>query len=156
MLTFCLLKEEDIHQFYQIVSKASVARYMRFNRQKSLEEAKELLKAFMEYHGNGIFLDGVLAGVIAKRPEPEPGIFAISLFLDEPYWNRGIATQVMEIFIAKWEQEPEVDILRAYIVSANAGSRRVVEKFGFSVTDICSNPELGDELLVYQKKCKNK
>lgn len=152
MLTFSLLKEEDIHEFYQIVSKASVARYMRFDRQTSLEGAKMLLKEFMEQEGIGIFLDGILAGVLAKRPEREPGTFSISLFLDEPYWNRGIATRVMETYIKRWEQETGVHILRAYIAASNAGSRRVIEKMGFLLSGETDYPGFSERITVYQKK----
>lgn len=152
MLTFSLLKEEDIHEFYQIVSKASVARYMRFDRQHSLEEAKMLLKEFMEHDGIGIFLDGILAGVLAKRPEQETGIFSVSLFLDEPYWNRGIATRVMETYMKRWEQEPGVRMLRAYIAASNTGSRRVIEKMGFLLVGETDYPGFEERVMLYQKK----
>ncbi|MDQ2808726.1 MAG: GNAT family N-acetyltransferase [Chloroflexota bacterium] len=53
----------------------------------------------------------------------------VGYWLGRAYWGQGIATQALTAFLAQLPERP----LYAYVVRHNIGSRRVLEKCGFTV-----------------------
>jgi RimJ/RimL family protein N-acetyltransferase len=53
----------------------------------------------------------------------------VGYWLGKEYWGRGIATQALTAFLQQIPQRP----LYARVVKHNAGSRRVLEKCGFTI-----------------------
>jgi RimJ/RimL family protein N-acetyltransferase len=53
----------------------------------------------------------------------------VGYWLGQEYWGQGIATQALSLFLAQVETRP----LYAYVAQHNHGSRRVLEKCGFTI-----------------------
>ena len=54
----------------------------------------------------------------------------VGYWLGKEYWGKGIATQALEEFLKTIETRP----LYAHVAKHNIGSRRVLEKCGFTIT----------------------
>jgi RimJ/RimL family protein N-acetyltransferase len=74
-----------------------------------------------------ILADGQVAGNIGSWEEE--GERAVGYWLGREYWGRGIATQALAAFLRQVPTRP----LYAHVAEHNVGSRRVLEKCGFTV-----------------------
>ncbi|MGN6360161.1 MAG: GNAT family N-acetyltransferase [Thermomicrobiales bacterium] len=84
-----------------------------------------------------ILVDGQVAGNIGSWEQD--GHREVGYWLDRAYWGRGVATRALALFLRQVPARP----LYAYVVLHNIGSRRVLEKCGFTV---CGTE--GDELIL--------
>ncbi len=73
-----------------------------------------------------IITDGTVAGYILSFDMS--GERQIGYWIGKEHWGRGIATRALELFL---DQEPARP-LHAHVVKHNVGSRRVLEKCGFT------------------------
>ena len=71
-------------------------------------------------------LDGRVAGYVSSWEHD--GKCLIAYWLGKEYWGRGVATAAVAEFLADHETRRP---LHAYVVRANVGSIRVLEKSGF-------------------------
>src|SRR4051812_29247842 len=76
-----------------------------------------------------ILCDGQVAGYIGSWEQE--GDRAVGYWLGQAYWGRGIATQALAAFLQLVTVRP----LYAHVAQHNLGSRRVLEKCGFTVYD---------------------
>jgi RimJ/RimL family protein N-acetyltransferase len=74
-----------------------------------------------------ILVDGQVAGQIGSWEQD--GAREVGYWLGREYWGRGIATQALAAFLHQIPTRP----LYAHVAAHNAGSRRVLEKCGFTV-----------------------
>lgn len=65
----------------------------------------------------------------------------LGYWIDRAHWGRGIATAAVTEFLA---QEPDRPIL-AHVAKHNVGSRRVLEKCGFTIVDEGLVTDLGGD-----------
>ncbi len=75
-----------------------------------------------------ILFDGEVAGNVACFPffgEP-----TVAYWIGKDYWGKGIATEALTQFLRQIETRP----LYARVAKDNIGSRRVLEKCGFTIT----------------------
>ena len=84
-----------------------------------------------------ILVDGQVAGNIGSWEQD--GHREVGYWLDRAYWGRGVATRALALFLRQVPARP----LYAYVVHHNIGSRRVLEKCGFTV---CGTE--GDDLIL--------
>ncbi|SDK86946.1 GNAT family N-acetyltransferase [Streptomyces indicus] len=82
-----------------------------------------------KFHVRTVLLDGDVVGSAAVYWEPE-GDPEVTYWIDRAYWGRGIATAALRALLAEFTERP----LRARAAADNAGSIRVLEKCGFTVT----------------------
>jgi RimJ/RimL family protein N-acetyltransferase len=75
-----------------------------------------------------VLCDGDVAGNIATWSSG--GKQLVGYWIGKPYWGRGIATKALREFLAVVAVRP----LYAYVARHNAGSIRVLEKCGFTVS----------------------
>lgn len=59
------------------------------------------------------------------------GKLEVGYWLGREFWGKGLATQALSIFLDLVPQRP----LYAFVVKHNQGSRRVLEKCGFALSD---------------------
>ena len=78
-----------------------------------------------------IVVDGEVAGHVVSFLRDGAGDVEVGYWLDRSMWGRGVATAALAAFL---EEEPRRP-LTAGVATHNAGSRRVLEKCGFVVTD---------------------
>ena len=71
--------------------------------------------------------DGELAGDIVCFPQD--GVREIGYWISRAYWGKGIATAALTAFLDEIEERP----LYAHVAVQNGGSRRVLEKCGFTL-----------------------
>ncbi|MFI1399706.1 GNAT family N-acetyltransferase [Streptomyces sp. NPDC020681] len=75
-----------------------------------------------------VVADGVVVGHAAVYGPPEE--LEVTYFIDRAHWGRGIATAALRALLELVPQRP----LHARAAADNAGSIRVLEKCGFTVT----------------------
>jgi len=74
-----------------------------------------------------ILFDGQVAGNIVSWVAGDQTL--IGYWLGKEYWGKNIATRALSAFLSQVKARP----LHAYVVQHNVGSRRVLEKCGFTV-----------------------
>ena len=75
-----------------------------------------------------ILFEGQVAGsIVCFQQDGEPNI---GYWLGRDYWGKGIATQALSQFLALVNARP----LYAHVAKHNIGSRRVLEKCGFTIS----------------------
>ena len=78
-----------------------------------------------------IMADGVVAGHVVSFLRNGVGDVEVGYWIDRSLWGRGVATAALAAFL---EEEPRRP-LTAGVATHNPGSRRVLEKCGFVVTE---------------------
>jgi RimJ/RimL family protein N-acetyltransferase len=88
-----------------------------------------------------ILFDGHVAGNIVSFLQS--GEREVGYWIGKEYWGKGVATKALETFLEQDKTRP----LYAHVAKHNIGSRRVLEKCGFTVVseDKFSNPR-GEEV----------
>ena len=78
-----------------------------------------------------IVVDAVVAGHVVSFLRNGVGDLEVGYWIDRSLWGRGVATAALAAFL---EEEPRRP-LTAGVATHNPGSRRVLEKCGFVVTE---------------------
>jgi RimJ/RimL family protein N-acetyltransferase len=76
-----------------------------------------------------ILYDGRVAGSVSSYQE-EPGKPEVTYWLGKAFWGQGIATRALAAFLERMTARP----VYARAAKDNAGSLRVLEKCGFTIT----------------------
>jgi len=74
-----------------------------------------------------LLVDGVVAGSIVTFVMEDE--LSVGYGLDQAFWGKGIMTEALTLFLAQFPTRP----LYARVVKDNIGSRRVLEKCGFTL-----------------------
>ena len=92
-----------------------------------------------------ILVNGDIAGNIVCFEQL--GEREVGYWLGREFWGKGIATRALEQFLKQIETRP----LYAHVAKHNIGSRRVLEKCGFTVSgeDRFFSPILGNDIEEY-------
>lgn len=156
------LTPEDGKNLFSLTSQEEVARFMRFDTQRSLEEAEALLREYLEPQNAAfaVLIEDTFAGVFVLKavkpeettsPQTETGRqYTISIFLSPAFWNQGYTTEIIRRMKAYSREKLHADSLLAYVVEENTGSKRALEKCGFFVEEILHFPDLPGGLFVYR------
>ncbi len=149
---------KDADEVFALTSNPEVARYMRFDTQRSREEAEELIRGYTEKGSFGyrIMSDDrkEMMGVAALKSGDKEGEYSISIFMAPQYWNQGYSTRVVGKLI-ETAREKNIQCLSAYIVEENTGSRKIMEKWGFEVEQILHFEDMTSGLYVYRLLLEN-
>jgi RimJ/RimL family protein N-acetyltransferase len=78
-----------------------------------------------------IVADGVVAGHVVSFLRDGVGDVEVGYWIDRSLWGHGVATAALAAFLDEEPRRP----LTAGVATHNPGSRRVLEKCGFVVTD---------------------
>lgn len=154
-LLFRPLEPADAAALFSLTSDERVARYMRFDTHHSLRQTEELVAEYNAPENRGFLIlskpSGHLVGLFAlKADQEEPGTYSLTTFTAPSYWNRGYATEALQVMLPYAREILNAKALTAYVVERNTGSRRVLEKSGFSVFHRLEFPDLEGGLLVYR------
>ena len=76
-----------------------------------------------------ILVDGQVAGSMLQWIDVDSGKPEVGYWIGREYWGRGVATHALSTFLEEVEQRP----VYAHVAADNVGSRRVLEKCGFTV-----------------------
>lgn len=131
------LKREDLPPVFSLTSDPEVTRYLRFDTHTDPMEALVLIDELTSGGNYGYLVtskeEGYFIGVFAlKADEKDPTSANLTVFLSRSFWNRGYAGELLA-FAKKKVPELSFKTLRAWVADGNAGSRRALEKAGFTV-----------------------
>lgn len=132
------LQLTDAAHLAELANNEKVAGNLRdgFPHPYTLENAKEFIRRCMIgelVHVFAIDYKGEHVGNISVHPQQDVyrKSAEIGYFIGEPYWNKGIATQAVQL-ICEWAFK-NLDIVRIHtgVFEFNPASSRVLEKCGF-------------------------
>lgn len=100
----------------------------------------------IEYQGNYVGNISLMIGSDVYRKSAE-----IGYFIGEPFWNKGIATQAVNLITEFGFKELNIIRIHTGIFDYNKSSQRVLEKCGFTKEGIfqkaiCKNGKIYDEI----------
>lgn len=146
--------EETVVIYFSMTQDAQVRKYLP-QKAKTAEEAladfhKAQLPGAASY-GRTIYADGIYIGDIWCYciQLDEPNAMVSYCIFDKEYWNKGVATRALGIFLSEIADKFEVESVGAFTYSANKPSINVLLKNGF--VDAESFIEDGVESKYFQK-----
>lgn len=148
------LTVQDAPAVFEITSDPKAAKFMRFAVHTSLEQARRLIE---EYCSSGfafavLSADGEFVGYLAMHgSDEEPGCYGMSTMIAPRFWNQGYGT-AMVAAAKEMAMDPgsSVRALTGHVVGDNLGSRRMLEKNGFTVAQKLTFDDLPSGLYVYR------
>lgn len=143
-----LLKHDDIGTIFALTSNPEVAQYMRFQTHTDPSQAEELFREYTKEGSYGYLItqqDGTPVGVAALKEGED-----ISIFSFPEYWNRGYSTQVIGELV-KEAKRHGIPYLKAYVADKNMGSRRILEKSGFTVKETFESDDKESVIYIYSR-----
>lgn len=145
------LREEDAEALFSLTSDERVSRFMRFGTHTVLRQARELIQDYKRGAAFAVEREQEFVGVFALKPGETEEEYSISAFFSPRFWGRGYATEVLRRGVDFAQRTLGAKRLAAYVVEENTGSRRVLEKNGFSVKKRVLFSEGEGALLVYKR-----
>ena len=122
--------ESDLSIFYeqQLDPEATqMAAFPSRNKEAFMSHWKDKVLADDSVQVKTILFHGEVAGNIVCFEQL--GEREVGYWLGKEFWNKGIATQALDEFLKTIETRP----LYAHVAKHNIGSRRVLEKCGFTI-----------------------
>ena len=149
------LTRQDVFAVHALASDEEVARYMRFTVHATLRESEELVNEYLQSPKNHPFAliekrTGAFVGVFVLKGQQDGCTYDMTAFSGKPYWNKGYNTQVLAAMRRYARQFLGAKALVGHVVAGNTGSRRVLEKNGFSLVDTLYFEDLPEGLCVYR------
>ena len=125
--------ESDFHAFYeQQADPESVAMAAVASRDRAAHDEHWRWALRQESNrARTIVADGVVAGHVVSFLRDGVGDLEVGYWVDRSLWGRGVATAALRAFLEEETRRP----LTAGVATHNPGSRRVLEKCGFVVTE---------------------
>ena len=146
------LTQADADTIFTFTSNPEVAKYMRFDQHRTVEEAAELLRNYMDIQNYGFMIclreTEQPIGVAALMQEKVRNCFSVSMYSAPEYWGNGYCSKGLEQLIALG-RGLELVQFTAHIVGDNQASRRMVEKVGFRLEKVLHFDDLPSGLYVY-------
>ena len=144
------LTENDTDALFCLTSNPKVTQFMRFETHRFRAEAEALLEEYLKHASFAILDQERFFGVFSFHPSKDaPGDMNLSFFLDQEYWNRGLAKRILKDRINYAKENQLAHSLSAYVVGENIASRRSLEACGFYVRDIKYFSDLPSGLYIY-------
>jgi RimJ/RimL family protein N-acetyltransferase len=133
------VRESDLEALYEHQAdpeSVKMAAVPARSREEHFPHWREVL-ADETTHARTIEVDGDVAGHIVAflRDGREP--VEVGYWIAQSHWGRGIATTALAALLEEETRRP----LIAGVVVHNPGSRRVLEKCGFRLTETLTNPK---------------
>ena len=163
-VTIHKMTEDDAEALRRLASNKNVYRFLpTFLYEQKYEDKREVIarmdaECFETREGIllGVYLNSApdqMAGIAEiYNYEEKKSKASIGCRLDEPFWNKGIATQVVALLKEYLADRIGLKTITAHIMKENIGSAKTVQKNGF----ICKYPDVygdwgWDELLCTDK-----
>lgn len=162
ILQSCLIRpfrQTDAPRMAELANNVKVAHNLRdgFPSPYTIDNAHawlEMLEANKANIVRAIEIENQFAGSVGLHACQDVYRFNLELgyWLGEPFWNRGIMTQVVRAMVKVGFDQLKAHRIFAGIFSFNKASARVLEKCGFSheatlVESVCKQGEWADELV---------
>ncbi len=137
MITLDERSIETVKIYYE-KSKQPIIKEMLPQKAQSIEEAildyKKTLLPFSTSYGriikkNGKYIGDIWCYCINKKEVPN-AMLSYCIF-DTAYWNKGIATEAVQLFLKEVFKRYKINTIGAFTFSDNVASIKVLEKVGF-------------------------
>jgi RimJ/RimL family protein N-acetyltransferase len=131
---------EDVEEWYAIHQDPEVTRYTGDGGVISKEEVKHRIRdhVLADYvnHGFGRWVvvhkeDNCLIGFTGLKYIPEMDVVDLGYRFAKKYWGQGIATEACKKALDFGFNDLELERVAAFILPANIGSQKVLEKLAF-------------------------
>ena len=131
------VEEADAEALAELMKSETVGRTLPlFLLERQCSDAREAVRRINEESGDALFLgiyeDGIFCGLVELYGPGEDGTrISVGSRLLERCWNRGIATQAMDLLVRWLFAETDVRAVSADTLSTNRGAAAVLKKSGF-------------------------
>ncbi|MGW0559212.1 GNAT family N-acetyltransferase [Streptomyces sp. NPDC003016] len=125
------VEPSDLDLFHQQFQDPEAKRMAAFGPADPVDRARfdaHWERSIAEYAVRTVLADGEVVGSVCVYGEP--GDLQVTYWIERAHWGRGVATAALRALLALVPQRP----LFARAAADNAGSVRVLEKCGFTVT----------------------
>ncbi len=133
-------KASDANSFWEYAHNPKVARNMRASFPSTPEEVKKIVDFFCtadetKVYGRAVSIGGEAVGSIAAFPKDDVYCKSaeIAYWLGEPFWGKGIMGEAIRRVCGVVFQDFDINRIFAEPYACNTGSRRVLEKAGFTL-----------------------
>lgn len=138
------LKDEDLNNYYEIMKKDEVGKWLGTSRGKTYEETKLLIDKFSkqwEEKGYGVWAvidkkSGELLGHCGLNFLEETSEVEILYAFDPKFWNHGYATESARVALEYAFEKAKLDRIIALAKPLNIKSSNVIEKIGLKFVGI--------------------
>lgn len=138
------LRDEDLHNYYEIMKKDEVGKWLGISRGKTYEETKLLIDKFSkqwEEKGYGVWAvvdkkSGELLGHCGLNFLKETSEVEILYAFDPKFWNHGYATESARAALEYAFEKAKLDRIIALAKPLNIKSINVIEKIGLKFVGI--------------------
>lgn len=139
---FKALNMEDAQEVHTYASDPEVSIFIGWNLMKSLEETREHIKLMLNRESAGTHL---YASIVLKSTHEIIGTAMIFNFDEEAnkaeigylihrdHWGKGYGTEIVTLMTDFAFQSLHLHKLYAFVVDANIGSARILEKNGYEL-----------------------
>ena len=133
--------EASVRIYYEESQQPEI-KAMLPQKARSVEEAiadyKETLLPDATSYGRTICVDGSYIGDVwcycIDKAETPNAMLSFCIF-EKSYWNNGIATEAVSLFLKEIRKKYEFEMIGAFTFSKNVASQRVLEKNGFQLVE---------------------
>lgn len=148
------LTQDDLSDLFNLTSNEEVARYMRFETNTDISQAKVILDEYLQNKAYAVMIKNKFAGVFVLKQENEETekTYSMSTFLAKEYWNKGYTSYLLVHIKSYARKELNAKYLKAYVVDANKGSSKALINNGFLESEVLHFPDLDGGLIIY--KCE--
>lgn len=134
---------EDINEFYEIMKKDSVGKWLGIGKGMSLEETEQYMNKIIKHwnqYGFGVWAtvnksSGEIMGHCGLRYIDDTEDIEIIYLLDPGFWGVGYASEAADTVINFAFQSLKIKKLTARVRTNNIKSKKVIEKLGFQFID---------------------
>lgn len=134
---------EDMKEFYEIVKKDSVGKWLGIGKGMSLEETEQYVSKIIKHWNQydfGVWAavnksSGKIMGHCGLRYIDDTEDIEIIYLLDPGFWGMGYASEAADSIIKYAFQSLKIEKLTARVRINNMKSKKVIEKLGFQFID---------------------
>lgn len=132
-------KEDDIGQYFKMISNDNVYKWLGDRKKKSIYDAKRIMLYFKNKfrdEGRGVLAvvskeNGSLIGQVGVNYAPNLGCFEYLYAIAYEEWNKGYATEIGIEFINYYRDRFKDEKIVAVVYPENLSSKKVLSKLNF-------------------------
>lgn len=136
------VRTEETVRIYFEKSQNPIIKKMLPQKAQSVEEAledyRETILPTATSYGRIICVDGEYVGDVwcyCIDADEEPNAMLSYCVFEEKYWNKGIATKAVSLFLEEVKTRFQVETVGAFFFSENQASQKILEKNGFAFVE---------------------
>lgn len=159
-LTLRTITEADLEDLYAFHSQPNVGPPAGWRPHESRQETRAVLEAMFIGRPTmfGIVWNktGRMIGQIGLVEDPKrenPDARMLGYAIREEFWHQGIVTEAARAVITHGFQQCQLMLISAYCYPDNTGSRRVLEKCGFTYEGTLSLCERRYDGVIFDNEC---